>query len=298
MRKAWPRSAVSDEIRSDPVFRSTYGIPGLRILSTLIVLSLLAACIERLFFHPDAIDYGNPKSLGLVHEDVFFPAPDGSKLHGWFIAARGPAKGTVLHLHGNAANISNHLPLVAWLPDHGFNVLMFDYRGFGKSRGTPTLDGVVQDARAALNALRGHPGVDAKRIVVYGHSLGGATALRLLAEDRVGVRLGIIESAFDRYRGIARDAVGTGLGAVLSPLASGLPGPANDPIAALARIDVALVFVHGTGDRVIPIAHSERLFAAAREPKRWIAVPAGHMEAGQTPAVRRALLQTITQAVQ
>lgn len=260
--------------------------------------AVLTGCIERLFFYPNSVDYGNPKSLGLVYEDVFFPAPDGSRLHGWFIRSSSPGKGTVLHLHGNAANISNHLPLVAWLPAQGFNVLMFDYRGFGKSQGKPTLDGVVQDARAALNALRARADVDPNRIVVYGHSLGGATALRLLAEDRGGVRLAIIESAFDRYRGIARDAAGPGLGTVLSPLIAGLPDTASDPIAVLARIDVPLVFIHGTDDRVIPIAHGERLFAAAREPKRWIKVTgAGHMEAGQLPASRDALLQAMTQAV-
>jgi fermentation-respiration switch protein FrsA (DUF1100 family) len=270
----------------------------LRSLSVLIASVLLTGCIERLFFYPDAIDYGNPKSLGLDYEDVVFSAPDGSKLHGWFIRSRGPARGSVLHLHGNAANVSNHLPLVAWLPAQGLNVMMFDYRGFGKSRGKPTLDGVVQDARAALDALRARTDIDAKRLVVYGHSLGGASALRLLAQDRSGVRLAIIESAFDRYRGIAREAAGPGLGTVLSPLIAGLPGPADDPLAALARIDVPLVFIHGTDDRVIPMAHGERLFAAAREPKRWIAVPgAAHMEAGQLPQVRAAILEAIATAL-
>ena len=265
----------------------------------LLMLSVLTGCIERMFFYPDSNNYGNPKSLGLVHDDLFFAAPDGARLHGWFIKARGPAKGTVLHLHGNAANIGNHLPLVAWLPEQGFNVLMFDYRGFGRSQGRPTLDGVVQDARAALAALRARPDVDPTRIVVYGHSLGGATALRLLAEDRAGVRLGIIESAFDRYQGIAREAAGAGLRTVLAPLIAGLPGETSDPIAMLAQIDVPLVFIHGSDDRVIPLAHGERLFAAAREPKRWIGVPgAGHMEAGQLAVGRGALLQAIERSVQ
>ena len=76
-------------------------------------------------------------------------APDGTKLHAWFLPAGGTARGTVLHLHGNAANVSNHLPLVAWMPARGYNVLMLDYRGFGKSEGRPTLDGIVEDALAA-----------------------------------------------------------------------------------------------------------------------------------------------------
>ena len=92
---------------------------------------------------------------------MWLTAPDGSKLHAWFLPAQGRAKGTVLHLHGNAANVSNHLPLVAWLPPRGFNVLTLDYRGFGRSQGTPSLDGVVDDAAAALEYLRTRTGVDA-----------------------------------------------------------------------------------------------------------------------------------------
>lgn len=269
-----------------------------RVLVALLMVSLLSACVERMFFYPDRTDYGHPKQLGLKVEDVSFPSADGSILHAWFMPARGSARGTVLHLHGNAANITNHWPLVAWLPEAGLNVFVFDYRGFGKSQGKPTLDGVVQDARAALDVLRSRADVDAQHIVVYGHSLGGASALRLLAQDRAGVRLAIIESAFDRYRGIAREAAGPGLGAVLSPLMTGLPDAADDPIAALARIDVPLLFIHGTDDRVIPFGHGERLFAAAREPKRLIAVPgAGHMEAGQTPQVRAAIVEAIATAL-
>jgi uncharacterized protein len=109
---------------------------------------------------------------------------------------RTEAKGTVLHLHGNAANVSNHLPLVAWLPARGYQVLMLDYRGFGRSEGRPTLDGIVTDALAALDYLRTRPDVDSSRLIVFGQSIGGATALRMLARDAQGVRLGVIEAAF------------------------------------------------------------------------------------------------------
>ena len=92
------------------------------------------------------------RSSGCRRKTCGSAASDGSKLHAWFLPAQGRVKGTVLHLHGNAANVSNHLPLVAWLPPRGFNVLTLDYRGFGRSQGTPSLDGVVDDAAAALNS--------------------------------------------------------------------------------------------------------------------------------------------------
>jgi uncharacterized protein len=240
---------------------------------------VLAGCIERMFFYPDAARYSSPEREGVRAEDVEFRSADGSRLHGWFLPAKGIAKGTVLHLHGNAANISNHLPLVSWLPARGFHVLMFDYRGFGRSEGKPTLDGVVEDAHAALAHLRTRPEVDASRLVVFGQSLGGATALRMLARDAAGMRLAVIDSAFASYRGIARDVT---RGGVLAPVAAVavnvLPPEERDPIAALKSIRVPLIFVHGQRDSVIPHRYSEELHAAANEPRElWLVPGAEHM---------------------
>ncbi|GAB4475801.1 MAG: alpha/beta hydrolase [Burkholderiaceae bacterium] len=256
--------------------------------------------IEGLFFYPDRAQYTRPADYGLANEDVALTAADGVRLHAWWLPAQGAALGSVLHLHGNAANVSNHLPLAAWLPRAGFNVLMLDYRGFGRSEGRPTLDGVLEDARAALAHLRSRPDADASKLFVFGQSLGGATALRLLAEDAAGVRLAVIDSAFASYRGIARDAALQSIVlAPFLPLALPLlPGADKDPVTALARIEVPLVFVHGRADRVIPFKHSERLLAAARQPKRLIAVErAQHMEAVMRPEVQAQILAAMRDAV-
>ena len=264
--------------------------------------SVIAGCnmIEGMFFYPDRVQYTRPADYGLAHEDVALAAADGVKLHAWWLPAHGAAAGTVLHLHGNAANVSNHLPLAAWLPRAGFNVLMLDYRGFGRSEGSPTLDGVLADARAALAHLRSRRDVDATRLIVFGQSLGGATALRLLAEDAAGVRLAVIDSAFASYRGIARDAALQSIVlAPLLPLALPLlPGADKDPVTALARIDVPLIFVHGRADSVIPFKHSEQLLAAAKQPKRLIAVEgAQHMQAVMRPEVQAQILAAMRDAV-
>ncbi len=203
-------------------------------------------------------------------DDVQIVTADGSRLHGWFLPAVGKAKGTVLHLHGNAANVSNHLPLVAWLPARGYNVLMVDYRGFGRSQGKPSLDGIVDDAAAALAYLRTRTDIDQTRLIVLGQSIGGATALRLLARDANGVRLAVIDSAFASYRGIARDATAGGPLAPVAALTTGLlPGPDKDPITALKSIDVPLIFVHGKRDSIIDAVNSERLHAAAAGSQHW-----------------------------
>ncbi len=236
--------------------------------------------VERYFFYPDALQYTTPAQFGLQAEDVWLQATDGSRLHAWFLPAHGKAKGTVLHLHGNAANVSNHLPLVAWLPPRGFDVLTLDYRGFGRSQGTPSLDGVVDDAAVALAYLRTRPDVDATRLIVVGQSLGGATALRLLARDSAGVRLAVIDSAFASYRQIAREAASTaGILAPLAPLLMrAFPGPEKDPITALQKVRVPLIFVHGTRDAVIAHDHSTQLHAAAHAPKDlWTVEDAEHV---------------------
>jgi fermentation-respiration switch protein FrsA (DUF1100 family) len=240
----------------------------------------VSAWVERFFFYPDRVQYTAPAQFGLVAEDVWIEAADGARMHAWFLPAQGAAKGTVLHLHGNAANISNHLPLVAWLPARGFNVLTLDYRGFGRSQGTPTLDGVVDDAAAALAYLRTRPDVDATRLIVVGQSLGGATALRLLARDAAGVRLAVLDSAFASYRQIAREAAGTaGILAPLAPLViNAFPGPDKDPITALKSVRVPLIFVHGTHDALVPHDHSTQLHAAASAPAElWTVAGAQHV---------------------
>jgi fermentation-respiration switch protein FrsA (DUF1100 family) len=257
---------------------------------------LLGGCtmVENLFFYPDNATYSTPAQFGLRHEEVWFTTADGSRRHGWWLpAVRQPARASVLHLHGNAANITNHLPLVAWLPAAGYDVLMFDYRGFGKSAGRPTLNGVVDDAYAALAVLRARPDA-AGRHIVFGQSLGAATALRLLARDAKGINAAIIDSGFSSYRQIARDAAAGPLALMLPMALPMLPGAADDPVTALARISVPLLFVHGTADRVVPVSHSDALVAAARGPHAFLRVEgAQHMEALLRPSVQQAALEQL-----
>ena len=276
------------------VTRST----SLTLFSGLIVI-MLAGCIERMFFYPDSVTYTTPAQLGVRADDVQMVTADGSRLHGWFLPAVGKAKATVLHLHGNAANVSNHLPLVAWLPARGYNVLMVDYRGFGRSEGKPSLDGIVDDAAAALAHLRTRTDVDQTRLIVLGQSIGGATALRLLARDANGVRLAVIDSAFASYRGVARDATAGGPLAPVAAMTTGLlPGPDKDPITALKSIHVPLIFVHGKRDSIIDAVNSERLHKAAAGSQHWTVPDAMHIMALAQPGTwREKLVQAVDEAV-
>jgi uncharacterized protein len=244
----------------------------------LLVPTMLAGCVESAFYHPDRILYGTPAGLGLEFEKVVFTSDDGTRLSGWFIPATGyknprNAKGTVIHFHGNAQNMSAHWQFVAWLPQRGFNVFVFDYRGYGASDGRPEPKGVFEDANSALNYVRSRKDVDPERLLVFGQSLGGTNAIAVVGKgNRAGVKAMAIEATFYSYSSIASDKF-SGAGSLVGDTYS-----AENYIGSLAPIP--LLLIHGTADAVIPYAHAVRLLDKAKEPKKLITVEGGgHIEA-------------------
>lgn len=238
---------------------------------------MLAGCVQSMFYYPDSVRYETPDVLGLRYEPVQFTSADGTRLSGWFLPAAGrenpkEAKGTVVHFHGNAQNMSTHWRFVAWLPKQDYNVFVFDYRGYGQSEGKPDPKGVFEDSNAALNYVRSRADVDPERLFVFGQSLGGTNAIAVVGSgNRAGVRAAAIESTFYSYSSIANDKL-RGAGLLVSD-----DYAASKYVAAVSPIP--LLFIHGTDDQVIPLSHSKRLLADAREPKRLIEVPgAGHLE--------------------
>ena len=255
----------------------------------------LSGCVQSMFYYPDHVRYETPDALGLRYEAVRFTSADGTKLSGWFIPAVGrqqnpkEAKGTVVHFHGNAQNMSSHWRFVAWLPKQDYNVFVFDYRGYGESEGVPEPKGVFEDSSAALNYVRSRSDVDAERLFVFGQSLGGTNAIAVVGSgNRAGVKAAAIESTFYSYSSIANDKM-AGAGLLVSD-----DYAASKFVAAVSPIP--LLLIHGTADGVIPHAHSQRLLAAAREPKRLIEVPgAGHLEPMSAPRFGTTYQQALTE---
>ena len=251
---------------------------------------------DRVFYYPDSRDRGSPADDGLAYEDVFFTSENDLRLHGWFMPATGPspARGTVLHIHGNAANITGHYAFVRWLPEAGYNVLTFDYRGFGRSEGRVTRDGAVRDAAAALDFLHNRDDVAAERIVVFGQSIGGVVAIVLAADRQGDIRAVVVDSAFTSHRDIVRFHVSRN--PFLTVLAWWFPfmvPKGHDAIDCVSRIaPVPMLFMHGTADRITPSAMSQRLFAAANEPKDlWLIEGMEHTEVWEAqPKTARARL--------
>jgi fermentation-respiration switch protein FrsA (DUF1100 family) len=224
---------------------------------------------NQLFYLPTRDEPANPASWGCKYENIFFKSADGTPLHGWFIPAKGKSPhGTVVFSHGNAGSLGHHLGFVTWLVEAGYNVMMYDYRGFGKSGGVDRR-GMVDDVKAAFAHVTKRPGVDPRRLVSYGHSLGGAKSVTALAETPVrGLRAVVIDGAFASYKTMAR-VIGGQLG---ESLVTDELAP-RDYVGKLSP--VPLLVVHGARDEVVPLAQGRLLYQSAGQPKTLFEVKAG-----------------------
>lgn len=250
----------------------------------IILIAALAGCGNGMFYYPDHAERFTPERAGQQYEDVYFTSRDGTRLHGWFIHARGRAKGTIVHFHGNAQNITAHYPLIYWLPEEGYNLFTFDYRGYGQSAGAPSREGIHDDALAAIDYVSGRPDTASAKLILLGQSLGGTLAIVAGAERKDKIRALIIESTFSSYQDIAEDK------AHAIPVAGSIAGMFPAALLATSEYDaidyvgklapVPILFMHGTADGVIPLAHTQRLYARAGEPKEfWTLQGGGHIEA-------------------
>ncbi len=234
---------------------------------------------DRFFHHPTDLIYDQPEEHGLDYESVFFESRDGTRLHGWFLPAVAPARGTVIHCHGNAGNVTGHYRSVAWLPARGWNVLCFDYRGYGQSQGRPTREGTVLDAHAAIDYARTLDLVDSSRLVLFGQSLGGTVAL-VVAAQRSDLAAVAVEGAFSSYRSEARFVCRNTwwLWAVSGLVARLFIDLGHDPIDTVDRIGpVPKLFICGTRDGIVDYRETVSLHEYARDPKQlWVIEDGGH----------------------
>lgn len=242
-------------------------------------LALLAGC-THLFFNPSGQVYADPAALGLKCEAIKFSAPDGTPLTGLYFPPEGRPLGTVVHFHGNAENMTSHFPFSAWLAKKGYNVFIFDYRGYGASGGKAALDGLVMDGEAALRQAQKLPGADPAKMVVFGQSLGGAIAMAAVGESGFKPAAMVLEGTFYSYRGVASGVL---LRHWWAWPFSWLPwvavSGAHAPKDYIASIGCPKVFIHSENDRTVPFSQGRKLYEAAAGPKEFWTVPYGHINA-------------------
>ena len=254
-------------------------------LFVLLVLLAMGAsgCGDNLFYCPDSVIYSLPTKDGLEYEDVFFASKDGTILHGWFIPAKSNPVGTVIHFHGNAQNLTAHFEFVKWLPQEGFNLFVFDYRGYGRSKGKLSKRGIYEDGVGAIEYVKSRADIKQERLFVLGQSLGGANAILAVGGNKFdGIRAVVIESSFCSYRRIADDALGkTFLSFLKAPISAMMVSDSYDPEDVVANIaPIPVLFIHGADDEVVPCYHTKRLYEKAGDPKKLWSIEGGrHTEA-------------------
>jgi hypothetical protein len=216
-----------------------------------------------------------PADIGLDHEDVYIDTADGERLHGWYVPAApqgtSGARGVLLFFHGNAGNISHRLESIAIFNRLRLDVLIVDYRGYGRSTGKPTERGTYRDAQASWDYLVGARGIEPGRIVVFGRSLGGAVGAWLAsqvpaAEAPAAV---IIESSFSSGADMARRLYPV----FPARLLTRLKYPVTD---YAARLRCPVLVVHSRDDEIIPFAMGRAIYAAAPQPKSFLELRGDH----------------------
>ena len=239
------------------------------VLALIMAFDLPGSLVDRLIFQPSPGVDVQPEELGVAAEEVFLETEDDVRIHAFYLSAPGASR-AMLFFHGNAGNASHRLPNAVDLLRLGTHVLLLDYRGYGRSGGSPTERGVYADARAGLAHLIEARGIPENRIVVFGRSLGGAVAVDL-AQDRRLAGL-ILESSFSSLSDMARVLMGP-----LKLLAQPLTRDRFDSLAKISRVHAPLLFFHGDRDTIVPFELGRRLFDGAPEPKAFETIAgAGH----------------------
>ena len=243
---------------AEPAPRKRRRVPWwVRLICYLLLFGLVIRWLEWRALYVPTREWDSRITLPESAEEVEFDSTDGVKLSGLWVPAREPWA-VILYCHGNAGNLSHRIPVAERWSDLGISVLLFDYRGYGRSEGRPSESGLLRDARAALAEARRLGGEEP---VVFGRSLGTVPAVRLAVEESV--------------RGLVLD----------SPLASAadmagelLPIPGLryliaaefDHLAWISQVRYPLLVLHGEHDEMIPISQGRAVYAAAPEPKRFV----------------------------
>lgn len=226
---------------------------------------------DRLFYYPTKDQPFTPKKYGYQFEDVRFKSSDGTELHGWFMPARKVAKpkATVVFSHGNAGSVAHHFGFVDWLVMAGYNVLLYDYRAFGQSKGQISRRGMIEDVQAAFKYVASRKDVDADKLVSFAHSLGGAKTLTSIGMKPIkGLRAVITDGGFASYKQMAMEKAGQ--------LGANLTTDELSPIQYVEKISpVPLLIIHGAEDRVVPLDQGKKLFEKAKQPKTFYNISGG-----------------------
>ena len=266
-------------MRCNAVDRTFYDAINVIVYDYIFKFGLLLAVLASLFFlirylekknlyFPLKTIEANPGDIGLYYEDIILTTGDGVDINLWYIPAD-DSIATIIFCHGNGGNISHRLEKIRLLNGIGLNVLIFDYRGYGSSGGSPSEEGLYLDAGAVFGYLENIRKVPSDRLIVYGESLGAAVAIDLAGKHNLaGI---IIDGGFSSVKE---------MGKRVFPFIPGFIYKSRfDSLSGIKDVNVPKLFFHAREDEIVPMELGRKIYDAASGPKEFVLIDGGHNDA-------------------
>lgn len=235
------------------------------ILVAYLLLLLLAYTMqERLIFHPGKLSDGYKFDLGPEDEEIFLETLDGERINALYFA--GTSHKIVLYFHGNAGDISSWQDVSEDFVRLGYHFFLIDYRGYGKSSGSLSENGLYADARAAWDYITNVKHFTPESIVIYGRSIGTGVAVELASHTQAEAL--ILEAPYTDLSSLAKQKAPLFLPSLTLRYRF-------DNLSKVGRVRSPIVFIHGSDDRLIPPSHSKKLFDAFQGQKKLVIIEGG-----------------------
>jgi len=244
----------------------------LKLLNVALLFGLFSC--SNIFFMPDRYQHYAPESMGLKYRNIYFESKDKTRLHSWLFPQK-ETKGLVVLFHGNAQNLSSHFLSVPWLVKRGFDVWVWDYRGYGLSQGSASTEGVYEDSLAAMTFIKKlHSKRAYEKLILVGQSLGGNILMRALedTQEQLPINLLVLDSTFPRFRSMAKSkAADIWFLWPLQPIAWSIMSDRFSGSASIEKIKVPTLVIHSRKDPVVPFLFGKEIYdrLSLSDEKKW-----------------------------
>ncbi len=268
------------------------------LLSFFVLLLLLSGCSKNAIFPTDTKVYDSPEKYEYSYEEFYFESSQKSLLRGWLFRSKGPSQGVVVVANGMKYNMSSRFQEWTWLLEKGYDLFIFDYRGYGESMGEVDMFGFVDDVTSAIEYA--HALNESLPMVVVGQSMGGSFVIDAVAKKPYPyVKLLVIDSTMTGFASAAKEIIKEHV--LLWPLIwvpDTITPEGVDSIDFVDKTATPTLFMVGLQDKIIPPSHSAELFVKAKEPKAlWVVEEAEHVDCIHNDQVKEDLLIAIDDAL-
>lgn len=250
-------------------------------LLAVFIAFIFSSCSTSSFFYAPEKELAHYPDTSVYNVEVInFKSGNGNTLNGWFLKPKGiPVKATVLQLHGNGGNISYQYQFAEPLIKAGYQVMVFDYEGYGNSTGSPSQEKVLDDALQSLKYIKQREDVKGKKLILFGQSLGGHLSCVVAAKENAMIDALVVEGAFSGHELMAI-WVGKQHGAP-KWVAKLLVPTKYEAINYIDKVTVPKLIIHSTEDATCPFFMGQALYEKAVAPKEFWEIKGGHIQASR-----------------